>query len=513
MRRKRSFYNLFFGTLGQIVTIAFGILIPRMFILSYGSEVNGFLSSVSQMLVYLNLMEAGVGTTTIQSLYNSIANNKKQDTNAILAATDHYYKKTGAVYFFCVLGLAFLYPLIIKSDIPAYVIILTILMNGMASVINFFFQGKYKLLLQAEGKTFVITNMTTVVQVLISTSKIALIAAGANVLTLQLVYFIISILQMTYILWYVKRHYDWLDLKVKPNFKALEQKNSVLVLQVCDLVFRNTDTIVLTVICQDLKIVSVYALYNMLFGMISTFMNTIVNSFTFVLGQEYHKSWDRFIKMHDVYELYYMTLVFSLFTVAYVFIVPFIKLYTAGVTDIDYLQYGLPFLFVLINLLSCGRASSNQVITYAKHFSQTKYRCIAEATINLVVSIVAAHFVGIYGVLLGTVVALLYRANDMIWYANKRILHRSPVRNYKRWGINFVIFLTVVVVNHYLPVTFDNYLQIIPKLITVGLPIIISYFLIMSLVEKETCKWAIELLMESEKFSNAVHVIKSKIRK
>ncbi len=72
-------------------------------------------------------------------------------------------------------------------------------------------------------------------------------------------------------------------------------------------------------------------------------------------------------------------------------------------------------------------------ISFAQHFRQTQWRSVLESGINLSVSICAVLLLrgrtelsGIYGVLIGTIAALLYRSNDMILYANRRILHRSP---------------------------------------------------------------------------------------
>ena len=60
-RQKNSINNLKWGILGNIITSAVAIIIPRLFIVNYGSEVNGLLSSIRQIYVYLALLEAGVG--------------------------------------------------------------------------------------------------------------------------------------------------------------------------------------------------------------------------------------------------------------------------------------------------------------------------------------------------------------------------------------------------------------------------------------------------------------------
>ena len=131
-------------------------------------------------------------------------------------------------------------------------------------------------------------------------------------------------------------------------------------------------------------------------------------------------------------------------TVCYLLTPSFIGLYTAGITDIAYLDPYLPMLFCLCNLFSCSRSTENNLISLAFHATQTIPRAIAEAVINLSVSILLVWKLGIYGCLLGTLAALLYRTNDIIIYGNKTILGRSPRRSYITVLSYFALFFLIV---------------------------------------------------------------------
>lgn len=67
MNARKSIYNILSGLLGQGIAILLGIMIPRLVIVNLGSESNGLLSSVNQMLIYLNLLESGCrnGSTAV----------------------------------------------------------------------------------------------------------------------------------------------------------------------------------------------------------------------------------------------------------------------------------------------------------------------------------------------------------------------------------------------------------------------------------------------------------------
>ena len=68
---------------------------------------------------------------------------------------------------------------------------------------------------------------------------------------------------------------------------------------------------------------------------------------------------------------------------------------------------------------------------------------MGEAVINVSVSLACVFRFGIYGVLAGTIAALFYRTNDMILYANRKILGRSPWKTYRRWIVNLGLFVGV----------------------------------------------------------------------
>lgn len=492
MNVRRSFYNIFFGMLSQIISIALGIIIPRLVLVSLGSESNGLLSSVNQALVYLSLLEAGIGTATLQALYKPVAEEDKSSINQIMAATNIYYKRVGLYYFIATLSLAIIYPIVVKSGLSYFTIFSVILLSGLSQVINFFFQGKYRILMQVEGKNYILTNLGTIINVFTSISKIILLLLGCDIIVLQLMYFIFSLLQMIYIMKYIKKNYKWLDLSVTPNYDAISQKNSVLIHQISGLIFQNTDVLILTVAC-GLKVVSVYSMYVMLFGMIGTTISTINSGVSFAMGQAYNTDKKKFNILYNAFETYNMSLTFSLYCVATIFIIPFLKLYTAGVTDINYFDKLLPYLFVATYLLSNGRSAAQRVIEYAGHFKLTQDRSIIESAINVVVSLVGVVKFGIYGVLLGTIAALLYRTNDMILYSSKRLLKRSPFKTYLKWGTNLVLYITFIIIFNkiLLKITLDNYLILILSAGLVSIIVVSVFFVVGSLIDNESFKYCL----------------------
>lgn len=501
---KRGFYNIFWGIFGQFVTIALGIVVPRLVLTSFGSEVNGLLNSITQIFAYFTLIEAGIGATTLQALYKPTADDDRDSINGILSATSIYYKRVAVIYFLAVLSFAIIYPFTVESSLPKSWVFLIIVLNGMGSVINFWVQGKYVIFLNSIGKTYINTNLATVSSVLTSVSKIVLLTMGCDVLSLQVVYFAISIIKMLFIYIYIKRNYSWINVKSEPNYQALSQKNSVLIHQISFLIFSNTDILLITYFL-GLKEVSVYSMYLMFFTYVNVFATQIYNGFTFRLGQIYNSSIELYKKYHDIFEVFYLVIVFVMFTMTYMFIVPFLELYTKGVTDINYLDYRLAFLFFFMQVLTCGRNSSIMVINYAGHFKDTLKQTITESVINVVCSLVCLYFFGIYGVLLGTIAALLYRTLDMVIYANKKLLKRSPFITLRRWLINVAISLIFAFVFRKLDLYFDSYISLILCAFITCFVFAILLVIVNGMLEYKVFKNTIDLL-KSYKMNRITHI-------
>lgn len=483
MLKERSIKNLFFGLTSFVITTLIGLLIPRLFLLSYGSETNGLINSVKQIFSYFTLLEAGVGGATLQALYGPMARKDKQEISAILSATNNFYKKTGILYAVAVVAMAILYPVLVKTTLPTSIVVWIILFQGEAGVIKYLVTSKLQLLLKVDGRNYILTNLGTIFAIGSNVARIVLMYAGFGVLWVQAVFCIIDICQVVFIVLYIRKHYGWLDLKEQPNYQAISQKNSVLIHQISGLIFNNTDTIILTFFC-GLKVVSVYAMYSMLFGMVANVIGYISSSVSFAMGQLFNSDRKRYEKVQEVYETYYLSISFALFTIAYIFILPFLRLYTSGVSDIDYIDKWIPCLFVIFQILNYGRNTSNNIIDYAGHYRQTQWRAVLEMSINLIVSIICVYKFELYGVLFGTIVALLYRTNDIILYANRIIMKRSAWPTYRRWLRNILLLFICAYVGSYLPESYSNYGILIVYTAVVSVCILIFFMVINTVFEK-----------------------------
>lgn len=468
--------NVLYGLLNQAVLLVLGLLLPRVILVGFGSEVNGLLNSVTQIIAYMAVFEAGIQSVALKSLYRALATDDKDGTNGILSAVNKSYQRIGCIYFLGLIMLSFIYPVFIKVEgIAYYQVFLIVFFSGFANVIAFFKQGKYRILLSADGKEYILSNLYTVTAILTNLLKIALISLHIQVHIVIILAFAVSLIQVIFIEKYIKKNYEWINLRSIPNNSELCQSGYALAHQVSGLVFSNTDVFLLTLF-GNLMLVSVYGIYKVVITHVTSLIAIPYNACSYALGQLFHADREEYKRCFDAVQVLFVSFAISILTVAYILMPSFISLYTKGVNDISYADVWLPALFVIVELLNVIRIPTRHLVNCAGHFQETVSRTIVETFINLTVSIAGVLTMGIHGVLFGTIVALLYRSIDFAIYANKVILKRNPYRNLMLYAVNSVFAILIILLVGNPSSGIDSYMDFI----IVGLkitPIIIVAFL------------------------------------
>ena len=70
LSRSKSFFgNAFWSFALQMVNILVAFIVPRVVISCYGSDVNGLVTSLTQFVSYISLVEAGISGAAVFALY------------------------------------------------------------------------------------------------------------------------------------------------------------------------------------------------------------------------------------------------------------------------------------------------------------------------------------------------------------------------------------------------------------------------------------------------------------
>lgn len=440
-----------------MIIMLLGLIVPRVMITSYGSDVNGLLSTVTQIFTYMALLEAGIGQAAKNALYKPIAEHNKDGVSAIASIARRYYRRITKIYGLAVIILAALLPFVIKSDVDRLTIFWVVFLQGMSGVISFYFIETDTMILAADGRGYVTNTVNVVNQTISYVARIVLAYLGVNIAFVQFVYFLITVAKVFYYEAYFRRRYGWINFKVHNEQEALPDRNSYIVTEIAWTVFSSTDMIILSMFVST-KASSVYYIYNMVFSALNVLLNSIYSNVNYLLGQTYHESIKKYESYHDAFMSIFVGGMTILVSTAYIMILPFIKLYTRGVTDINYIIPSLPILFCLVQLISWSRYIQGNLTGIAGYAKPTSYISVAEASINVVVSLIFVHKYGIVGVLIGTVTALPLKVLYTTYISDKKVMHRSYAHSLRILLSNYLVFAITVFIGNIVKITADRYI-------------------------------------------------------
>lgn len=437
----------------QVITILAGFIVPRIMFSVYGSEINGLISSITQFIAYFNLVEAGVSSAAIYSLYKPLATKNQPAINSIIVAAKEFYNLAGYIFVSLTLGLALVYPIFVSVDcLTAMEIGILVLTLGASGALEFFSLAKYRALLTADQKTYVISIVSTLA-IILNTAIIATMAwFDMNIVLVRAVGLLSVFLRSFLLHFYVKKKYAYVDYTVYPNTKALNKRWDALYLQILGSLHSGA-AIVLATIFTDLKTVSVYAVYNLVLsglnGILGIFSSGVSASFGDVIAR---KERDILQKAYSEFELSYYMLITGVYAIAFVMIMPFIRLYTKGVTDTNYDLPMIGFLMVLNGLLFSIKNPQGMLVISAGLYRETRLQTSLQGAIVIILGIFLGKFYGLYGILIAALLSNLYRDIDLIIFIPRYVTKLNPMKTVGRIVCIFV--MTVIIC---LPTIFFDY--------------------------------------------------------
>lgn len=160
-RGKNASRNIIFGTLLK----GYGILLPFIMrsVIVYELGVNylGLNSLFNSILHVLNLAELGVGSAMVFSMYKPIVEDDSETICAYMYLYRQYYRIIGAVVLGVGLIITPFVPRLIKSDVPADMNVYVLyLMNLLATVLTYWLFSYRKSVLEAHQRNDVISKIT-----------------------------------------------------------------------------------------------------------------------------------------------------------------------------------------------------------------------------------------------------------------------------------------------------------------------------------------------------------------
>ena len=457
MRKKNLLLNTITSLSYEIIAFICGFILPKAILLYYGSEVNGLVSSITQFLSFITLMDLGVGAVVKSTLYKPLAEKNNEEINKILTSAQRFFSRVAFLFVIYVIGLTFIYPLSIGDFGYGYVatLILAIAINTFA---QYYFGMVNRLLLEADQKIYIPTMIKSAAYIINTISCIILIMMGAGIQLVKLNTSIVFLLQPLLMAIYVKKHYN-INKHIKLTEEPIKQKWNGFAQHVAAYILGATDTVVLTLL-STLKNVSIYSVYFMVISAVKTFTMALTNGMQSLLGNMLARKEDKL--MNDTFSAY-ETIMHCIATFAFgctaILIAPFVSVYTKEINDANYNAPLFGYLLSFAYMAYCYRLPYNTMVLAAGHYKQTQNSAWIEMIINIVISVLTVIKFGLIGVAVGTLIAMLYRSIYLAWYLSRNILNRPLKHFVKHMLINCITLAIMIYLTHWFTITEYTYVS------------------------------------------------------
>ena len=442
-RAKAMKRNMLTGWALELFTLLSGLVLPRLVLEAFGSESNGLVNSIAQYLGFSVVLRAGLGGVTRAALYKPLAEGDMEKVSAIMVATQSFMRKIALVLVGYVLVVAVAYPSIANGSYDWGYMFLMVLILGSTAISESLFGVQAKILLQADQKHYIQTLSALISHIIAFVVSVVLIKVGASLMVMKLAVVGCGFTNKIILNLYVKNHYK-LNMKAEPNNMALKQRWDAFAQQMAVVINDNIDLFLLTMFVT-LREISVYTIHNMVACNIRKLIEACVTGLNSMFGdmlarneRENLKKTFRFI------EWVYFALCVVIFSVTAIMLTPFVRLYTSGITDVNYIRPAFAVMITLVSMMSCMRRPYQMAVEAAGHFKQTRNGAILEVIVNIVVSVVMLKLFGIIGVLIGTFAAAMIRTLQYAFYAYKHILQLSRWGLLRTYGLYIVAFVFIV---------------------------------------------------------------------
>ena len=432
-RTNKFIKNIVGSAILQIVTIVTGFISPRLMLDAFGSEVNGITSSITQFISYLTLVEAGLSNATIFALYKPLADKDNVARDSVVSAAKIAYYRIGFIFVALSVGLAFVYPFIGHTDIMSnFELGLLVLVLCFNSTINFFVLAKYRTLLTADQCGYAV-SIASSVQLVANLVIISIaISAGLNVIAVRALG-MCSLFFTSFILAFVVRHkYGKVNYNAVPNMKALDKRWDAMFLQILGVVATGSPVVIMTAIL-DYKLISVYAIYNMIAGSVSNCISVFTSGLSAGFGNIYAIGDKELLKKttEEFRTAFYM-LITVVYAVMLTTLIPFVKIYTNGINDVNYIIPLFGVLITLKGLLDNFKAPHGMFIYSFGKFKVIKRQTVTQAIIIVVATIVFTKWLGLIGSMIALCIANAYMLVELLILSPKELVEMSIAKNVRQ---------------------------------------------------------------------------------
>ena len=443
MRTKKTAKNLVISIVLTTIVALIGLVKIKFFLSYLGDEGTGIYQLFSQIMSYISLVDAGLTSSLLYSLYKPVSDNNVKKINSILKGGRNFYNKIA--FIIIVIGIL----LSIKIDfflsdfsMPLFYIQICFILFIISNAINYFVTSQ-KVILEARQNLYKVHTVVYSTIILKGLLEIVLLRLNLKLLSLMILAVVIGIVQNLIIMYVCKKDYKEFTYKnVEPNDEFKKESKNLIVQKFANVIFNNIDVVLISKFISSASVV-IYTSYSYIINSLQTIIRKVGSASLASVGNlivtEDKKARNVFYEYNSM-----------CFYLANIICVPLLIVITPFVSIFYGNSYILPYLgsfcIVLILYFKIIEIPLEVYTTALGYFGKIKKCIIFQSIVNLSLSIILLFKLGISGVLLATVIS--YIVGEFAIYPS--ILNKNYFKNNKIKYYSKLIKLSVVSIFSYL---------------------------------------------------------------
>ena len=448
-RTEYSARNTTVAMVARMVAILMGFFTRVVFTHTLSEEYVGINGLFTDILNVLALSELGIGTAITYALYKPIADKDIEKQKSLMQLYKQFYRIVAIVVL--VLGLLVIpfMDLLVKDCQQVEGLILIYLLFLTNSLISYLFIYK-RTLIDAHQLSYISVLYHMTILVLQNIVQIIVLITTRSFLLFVCIMIISTLLSNLLISHKADKLYPYLgDKRVEP-LKDEEKRSiyqnikAMLMHKVGNVVVNNTDNLLISSLVGIVS-TGMYSNYFLVIGSVRQVLNQVFQGITASVGNLGVKESKERVKQIFDASFFMGQWIFGFATIClYEALSPFVALSFGS-------QYVFPMditLVLCLNFYFTGMRQATLVFRDSLGlFWYDRYKSLAEAIINLVVSLILGYHMGLVGIFLGTLVSTMTTSMWVEPYVLYRQHLKAPVRGY---FMKYLYYFIVMVISWFL---------------------------------------------------------------
>lgn len=444
-RTKKSVKNSVYAVISKLVIVAMSFALRTVFIKTLSKQYLGINGLFSNIITMLSLADLGIGIAIPYTLYSPLAKNDTERIKVLMKFYAKMYNIIGVIVLLVGVALTPFLHIFVKEmpDIPNIQLIYVLFV--LSSAMSYFFVYK-KMLMDSDQKGYISSRIIMRVTIIVNIIQIILLVVTKNYI-LYLCLNILSVLIHNVII-SMKCNSMYPYIKEKTNEK-IDKKDikelthniyALCIYKVGVVILNGTDNIIISKLIGVVE-VGLYSNYllivNSLTGIVSQIFSAITSSIGNMVVTDNSTKSESILRRLQFFNFW----IYSVCSIClFVLSNNFIKLWVGE-------QYCLSEFVAFLIALNFFVYGMQSVVSSFRDayglFVQGKYRPVVMVIVNIILSIVLTKFIGIAGVIIGTIVSRL--AVTGIWDPIVVYKYGFKMKS-KRYFLSYYTYLIVFLI-------------------------------------------------------------------